>query len=196
VTTFIHRTTNAPTKLSPLLILLLIFQAAIGGVAFTYTHPTSALDCPLSDQWLKLYRTKNAGRIRAIQDAFDCCGFRTVLDMPWPFPSAHDKTNTCATRFERTQGCLTDWRASEQQIAGLLIVIDVLSIAYLWLVGIERWPQGGWMNWAQGNTNQRQQRAIDYQNETGERYSDEPTSNDRSVANRAPVTLIDEHEEA
>jgi hypothetical protein len=118
--------------------------------------------------------------------------------MPWPFPSTLDNVapDTCATRFGRTQSCLVDWRASEQRIAGLLIVIDVLSIAYLWLVGIERWPQGGWMNWARRNTSQRQQRAFDYQNETGEHYSDGPASGDRAVADRAPVSLIDENEEA
>jgi hypothetical protein len=115
--------------------------------------------------------------------------------MPWPFPSAVDDVKTCSKRFARTQGCLVDWRSSEQRIAGLLVAVDVLALVYLWLVGIERWPQGGWNNWVSGSIPRHpEQRAI----EGNENYHDEPVvrEGEESTVNQEQptISLIDNEE--
>lgn len=73
--------------------------------------------CELSTLWQRLFRGKDAKTIRAIQDALECCGFRSVKDMAWPFPPAD--VATCATRFDRSLPCQGPWAGALQRSAGV-----------------------------------------------------------------------------
>jgi len=131
----------------------LIYETVIATLALTYIIPPSSLDCSLARRWLELYRVRDTDGIRAIQDSFTCCGFRTVTDMafPWGEPSS------CPTTFERNKSCLGPWRQAQQKNAGmlLLVAITVFIVKVLSILALltSTWTQPRWM--------QRFQRSLD-----------------------------------
>jgi hypothetical protein len=100
----------------------LIYETVVATLALTHILPPEALVCGLGDRWEKLYVAKDGDAIRAIQDSFKCCGFRTVKDraFPWGSPSQ------CSDVFEYTRSCLKRWRKAEQINAGLLLLVAVI----------------------------------------------------------------------
>jgi hypothetical protein len=98
----------------------------------THISPVGGLGCALREQWLAMFRDKNADQIKRIQEAFDCCGFRNVRDMPWPFPAKGVSVDTCRQRFDRTVGCEGAWRDKERTVAGLMIAVAVG--VFVWVV--------------------------------------------------------------
>jgi hypothetical protein len=104
----------------------LIYETVVATLALTYIMPPSSLDCGLETKWQKLFVEKNGKAIKAIQDAFECCGFHSVKDRSWPFPSPADHPSTCAARFERNVSCLGAWKQAEQINAGLFILVAVV----------------------------------------------------------------------
>lgn len=98
----------------------------------TYTVPGATRDCGLSSIWVRLFRTKDAQSVKAIQDAFECCGFRSVKDMAWPFPPADI---ACAQRFDRALPCRGPWTSALQRSAGVelgvIVLVAILQIASL-----------------------------------------------------------------
>lgn len=89
--------------------------------------PGAARDCGLSGIWERLFRTKDAQSVKAIQDAFECCGFRSVKDMAWPFPPVQV---ACAQRFDRALPCRGPWTGALQRSAGVELGVVVI-IAFL-----------------------------------------------------------------
>ncbi|KAI7788562.1 tetraspanin tsp3 [Diaporthe eres] len=98
----------------------------------TYIVPGATRDCGLSNIWERLFRTKDAQSVKAIQDAFECCGFRSVKHMAWPFPPVDI---ACAQRFDRALPCRGPWTSALQRSAGVelgvIIVVAILQIASL-----------------------------------------------------------------
>lgn len=101
----------------------------------TYIVPGAARDCGLSSIWERLFRSKDAQSVKAIQDALECCGFRSVKDMAWPFPPVDV---ACAQRFDRTLPCQGPWTGALQGSAG--VELGVVVIVALLQVGT---PHGG-----------------------------------------------------
>ena len=107
----------------------------VATLALTHILPPNSLDCGLNEKWQQLFAGKNERAIKDIQNAFECCGFRTVKDRAWPFPNT--SASPCAAILRRTRSCAADWRRAEQTSAGLLLfvaiavfVIKVLSIPH------------------------------------------------------------------
>ncbi|KAK2607138.1 hypothetical protein N8I77_005840 [Diaporthe amygdali] len=98
----------------------------------TYIVPGASRDCSLSTIWQRLFRAKDAQSIKAIQDAFECCGFRTVKDMSWPFPPAEI---ACAQLFNRDSSCQGPWTGALQRSAGvelgIVVVVAILQVVSL-----------------------------------------------------------------
>jgi len=113
----------------PTLCLLLvlafqfIYETVIATLALTYMVPPSNLNCRLDEQWQRLYSNKDETTIRRIQDRYDCCGFKSVLDRAWPFPAKGVSAGACQTKFGRTQSCAGPWRQAEQINAGLFLIV-------------------------------------------------------------------------
>lgn len=88
-------------------------------------------DCALATRWLRLFRTKDDQAIRAIQDAFQCCGFRSVHDMAWPFPPTAVE---CAVRFERALACRAPWTEALRRGAGVqfgvVLAVGLLQVSF------------------------------------------------------------------
>ena len=62
------------------------------------------LACPLEQEWKGMFKRHDAEGIRAIQDALNCCGFKSVVDMPYPFPSGEkgsEKLKLCSVLNKR-----------------------------------------------------------------------------------------------
>jgi hypothetical protein len=102
----------------------LMYETIIATLAISHILPPSALDCGLNDSWQRLYGAKNDDAIRAIQDKFKCCGFKTVKDRAYPF--GDHVASTCATDFHRSESCLVPWRAAEQANASWLLLVAVI----------------------------------------------------------------------
>ncbi|OJD39048.1 tetraspanin tsp3 [Diplodia corticola] len=183
------RTRLAPPLLSALTILTTVLATLAG------THLPPALDddsCALRARWLALFRAKNGPRIQAIQDALECCGFRSVYDMAWPFPQpdrgGRMQRSTCAETFGRSEACLAGWRGQERVVAGLLVVVCLGSWACQMIVTTRDSSRPSWFQQFKarglrddasesdaevGHGNERSTRAIDFRGEG--RYTDNPS---------------------
>jgi hypothetical protein len=100
----------------------LIYETVVATLALIHILPPNSLICGLENQWQKLAGKKDGDAVRAIQDTFQCCGFRTLKDraFPWGDPSP------CSKLFGYSKSCLGPWRKSEQIQAGLLLLVAVL----------------------------------------------------------------------
>ena len=128
-----HRTDTSSSIFSFVTaLLLIIYGTTISVLSITYLGPAKSLDCGLSEKWRSLYQAKEAESIKTIQDTLDCCGFRTVADMPFPFPAKDVLADACHLRFNREKACLDDWREREQVAAGFMLLVAILS--FIWIV--------------------------------------------------------------
>ncbi|KAI1352793.1 hypothetical protein F5Y01DRAFT_278677 [Xylaria sp. FL0043] len=82
--------------------------------------PSQPLRCTLEGSWQELWRTHNGRAIERIQNAFDCCGFHSVVDRPWP-------RDHCAQIYHRDTSCDAPWTASMQRTSGLQFAVAVLA---------------------------------------------------------------------
>lgn len=93
-----------------------IFTTVLATLYFSDIVPSATRGCELSTRWQQLFRAKDERAIRAIQEALQCCGFRTVKDMAWPFPPTGIQ---CSARFDRTSACQGPWTNTLQRSAGV-----------------------------------------------------------------------------
>lgn len=112
--------------------VFLVYETVVATLAGTHLAPPGSLDCGLRERWQGIFDAKDAGRVRVIQDAFRCCGLKSVKDMAWPFPDAMHQADACVRRYERDTACLGPWRAEERKVAVLLLVVPVA--VFIWMV--------------------------------------------------------------
>ena len=110
-------------------MVLAIYETVIATLAFTHMVPPDDLTCLLDRKWSQLYSNKNAGAIRRIQDAYQCCGFNTAWTKAWPFPDKNHGSDACIKAYNRQKSCLGDWRQDEQIYAGLLLLVALTTFA-------------------------------------------------------------------
>ncbi|KAF1988992.1 hypothetical protein K402DRAFT_12228 [Aulographum hederae CBS 113979] len=110
--------------------ILTVYETAVAALLGEHIGPTGGLRCGLDETWRRLYSKKDSDAIRRIQDAGDCCGLHSGLDMAWPFPAKGVRPDRCLERFERTASCFEGWRAREQSVAGLMLAV-VIGV-FLW----------------------------------------------------------------
>ncbi|KAG0650076.1 hypothetical protein D0Z07_3227 [Hyphodiscus hymeniophilus] len=130
----------------PLIVVIgfqLIYEIIVATLAMTYVLPPSSLACGLDQMWQFLYSNKNAKAIRAIQDAFECCGFKTVVDRAFPFSGGRSE---CAAVFGRDKSCLGEWRKAEQTHAGLFVIVALVvflikAVSIISLLTSTTWEQ-------------------------------------------------------
>jgi hypothetical protein len=103
-----------------------LLDAVLITLASTLLQP-SLLTCQLERRWRTLFQRHNANAIRGIQDALDCCGLRTPLDQPWPFPDHHGAT-ACRENFGRERSCEARWRGREVEVLAIWIVVGGLGL--------------------------------------------------------------------
>lgn len=81
----------------------LIYETIVATLALTYMIPPQSLSCGLEDTWRKLFSSKDERAIRAVQDAFNCCGLRSINDRAWPFRGDAHAAGNCVELTHRSQ---------------------------------------------------------------------------------------------
>ncbi len=118
----LFRSAGSSIRSRMLPIVLQIFQAVaisvLGTLLFSRILSSAARGCLLSTTWQRLFSAHDADSIRRIQDSFNCCGFNTVQDRPWPFPNQH-ASHSCADTYGRLTPCAHPWQMALQRDAGL-----------------------------------------------------------------------------
>ncbi|ORX99286.1 hypothetical protein BCR34DRAFT_139767 [Clohesyomyces aquaticus] len=165
--------------------LIFIYSSVVLTLLGTHAGPPSGLDCGLEQRWKNMFSLKDSEGIRAIQDAFECCGLVNSHDRAWPFQDKTHDIHACETAFGRNTGCMGAWRREEQRMGGLLI--GVVSMVLVWQLAIIAIPtnRSSWLHRVlpgrvseiltdeeQATTNGRA-RAIDYHS-SYDRYRDDP----------------------
>ena len=110
----------------------LVYETVLATLAGTHISPPGSLNCGLRERWQSLFQGKEEGRVRLIQDTFECCGLTSTRDMAWPFPQAGVDAGACVRRFERERACLEPWKAEERKVAIMLLVVPVA--VFVWMV--------------------------------------------------------------
>ncbi|KAL4921507.1 hypothetical protein BDW62DRAFT_198075 [Aspergillus aurantiobrunneus] len=103
-----------------------ILLATLATLALAYLFPDSILSCHLENQWQAFFQAKNAHVIRAIQDQFQCCGFRSIRDRAYPFKDRTHGDDACEVQYGYRQSCLGPWRG-EQQGASWMVFVAVVG---------------------------------------------------------------------
>ena len=118
--------------------IIFIYSTVVITLLGTHAAPPSGLDCGLRERWQTMFKRKDDKAIRAIQDAFNCCGLSNSRDMAFPFPDRSHDQHACENTYGRSSGCLVAWKAEEQQIAGILIA--VVGMVFVWQVHTPKPP--------------------------------------------------------
>ncbi|TQV96721.1 hypothetical protein V2A60_000635 [Cordyceps javanica] len=103
-----------------------IITIVLATLFFSYIPASDARDCLLSTVWQRLFSRHDGESIRRIQDAYNCCGFNTVRDRAWPFPS-HQTARTCEEMYGRSLACNRPLRTAMGQAAGVEFGIVLMS---------------------------------------------------------------------
>ncbi|KAJ2969574.1 hypothetical protein NUW58_g9955 [Xylaria curta] len=82
--------------------------------------PGKTQGCVLPEAWQLLWHNHDHRAIERIQNAFDCCGFHSVVDRAWP-------DHTCPTVYDRHTPCDGLWRGSMQRTSALQFAVAVLA---------------------------------------------------------------------
>ncbi|KAK3370828.1 hypothetical protein B0T24DRAFT_627155 [Lasiosphaeria ovina] len=132
-------TAGTKSKLVPVALQTaqLVFSTVLATRLASDMIPSPVRQCLLESEWKGFWTAHDASRIRAVQDAFDCCGFRTLKDMAWPFPQGSNPGDAagCAERFGRNAACAAPWEGALQQAAGADFVV-VLAVALVQLASV------------------------------------------------------------
>ncbi|KAI1813800.1 hypothetical protein GGS20DRAFT_452232 [Poronia punctata] len=101
----------------------------IATLALQGSLPGRMLDCGLEENWQQLWSNHDGRGIERIQNAFECCGFRSLKDRDWP-------RGQCRNIYDnRHSSCIEPWRASMQRTSGLeftvAVVVGLIQLAHL-----------------------------------------------------------------
>jgi len=135
--TFLRTRTLPPYFLSNVfsLMALLVYETVLATLAGAHIAPREALHCALEEKWRILFRAKDSQAITTIQDALQCCGFRSSRDMAFPFPDAHHGANACEQRYDRHFGCLGALIDQERFVSGRILA--VVAGVFSWTVSLK-----------------------------------------------------------
>ncbi|KAI1800862.1 hypothetical protein F4811DRAFT_556457 [Daldinia bambusicola] len=118
----------APPVLQAILTVVLATLAAEGFSSGQLT------DCSLELNWQHLYTAHDERAISRIQDALNCCGFRSVKDRSAPHDRCHELHD------DRNDFCLIPWRATMQRNSGLefgiAVAVGLIQLVHLVLFGL------------------------------------------------------------
>ncbi|KAL9025133.1 MAG: hypothetical protein Q9196_005995 [Gyalolechia fulgens] len=105
-------------------VVLVVYESVLATLAVSQMLPSDALTCELFQRWQSLWSAHDGDAIKRIQDAHNCCGFKTIKDRAWPF-AGNKGAETCSIMYEREQNCLPGWRRDRQIHAGLILLVAI-----------------------------------------------------------------------
>ena len=92
-----------------------------------YSVPTELLNCSAESQWQRMFQRKDDRAIRTIQNNLRCCGFNSLHDRAWPFPSRDVTSAACVQSQGYTNRCADSWEQHESIAAGLTVLASLLN---------------------------------------------------------------------
>ncbi|KAI6086610.1 hypothetical protein F4821DRAFT_238151 [Hypoxylon rubiginosum] len=131
-------------------VVLQLIQGVLTVVLATLTaEGLEPVDCILEGNWSRLYRAKDDRALERIQDTFNCCGLRSIVDRTAP-------RGECKNIYkDRHDSCLSPWHASMQRSAGLdfavALAVGIFQLVQLALFTV-RSSKGGWASKRYGRT--------------------------------------------
>lgn len=164
-----------------ILSILSLLDTLLVTLASTLLQP-NLLSCELERRWRTLFQHHNVNAIRGIQDALECCGLRTPLDQPWPFPDHHGAT-ACRDNFGRDRSCETLWTRREVLVLAVWIAVGASGLVVKAMFVLLQMNRPAWFqDESAGRRHYSQGRIIDHPDENGGgrnvgsgRYLDQPT---------------------
>ncbi|KAI1135326.1 hypothetical protein F5Y05DRAFT_179139 [Hypoxylon sp. FL0543] len=118
-------------QLTPVVLQLIqgVLTVVLATLAAEGFVPGQLLECSLEGNWMRMWRAHDGRGIERIQEAFNCCGLRSVKDRDWP-------RLQCRNLYPgRRDSCLAPWRARMQRSAGLefgvAVAIGILQLIHL-----------------------------------------------------------------
>ncbi|RPA74532.1 hypothetical protein BJ508DRAFT_366167 [Ascobolus immersus RN42] len=125
---------NRPTFASMVILTILTVIVTFVPIDRQYTNSGLAgLKCGLDQGWQGLWHDRNAGQIRVIQDALNCCGFKTVKDRAFPFATPAGPSS-CAATYGRDQACLPVLVEETRKVLWNGVLLGALSLI-VWVGG-------------------------------------------------------------
>ena len=119
------------SRLSGLLYDITFLPFILAVVSLVYALPSDLRACCTEMEWERLFRLKNEVVIRSIQNQLHCCGFNSMHDRAWPFPSRDVDARAC----ERNSGFLTPcgplWSRKVLLAAVLSAIAGILNFILL-----------------------------------------------------------------
>ncbi|KAI1427520.1 hypothetical protein F5Y12DRAFT_156611 [Xylaria sp. FL1777] len=87
--------------------------------------PGQPLKCVLEGNWQRLWQNHDGRAIERIQNTFECCGLRSLVDRSWP--KQPQNPHACEQIYNRDTFCVGPWTASMQRTSGLQFAVAVLT---------------------------------------------------------------------
>ncbi len=87
------------------------------------------LGCFLKDRWMHMFQVKDHDSIRQIQNALECCGFKSTVDMAYPLTNEGNDRHACEQLTKRTKSCEVPWRGQERSVLGLMMAVGIVGLA-------------------------------------------------------------------
>lgn len=111
--------------------LMQLAQAALSIILVALAAPylpadSESTSCALSTSWQKSWH-QHSVVIREIQDQLGCCGYRSLKDRAWPFPTGTKPDPLqCAKQFHRKISCAGPWNEELRRKVGVTLGIGVV----------------------------------------------------------------------
>lgn len=96
-------------------------------LSLMYAVPSDMQACAADRHWLRMFDHKNEQSVRSIQSRLQCCGYNSMHDRAWPFPSRNVDARTCERTMGYTVACGEMWRNHEVFAAVLTAVASFLN---------------------------------------------------------------------
>ncbi len=96
-------------------------------LSLVYALPSDLRACAADRQWLRMFDNKNERSVRTIQTRLQCCGYNSMHDRAWPFPSRNVDVRTCERTMGYTVACGEMWRHWEVFVAALTAAASFLN---------------------------------------------------------------------
>lgn len=120
-----------PTALFLLLYVIHISIAIMAVLSAIFVLPLDFITFRAEQQWQEWFRSKDEVTIRSIQNQLLCCGFNSMRDRAWPFPSQDVSAATCQRTSGFSTHCASLWQEKLRMVAMSSVTASILMEALL-----------------------------------------------------------------
>ncbi|KAK9474211.1 uncharacterized protein V1510DRAFT_306358 [Dipodascopsis tothii] len=111
-----------------ILVAVIVFSSIFAALLAPYFSESLARSIHDS-AWAGLFSARSP-IVAHLQESMQCCGFDTLYDRAYPFPSKADAANACVLRYKFTQQCSTVWAAQTKSTATWCLTVFLVSLVF------------------------------------------------------------------